>query len=72
MSVNVKGQPPDLAKKLMRESVSQLLNISDNCELQFRLRLWMRRRRCPLMVVYSKAHWENGVQTKVRTAASGI
>lgn len=42
----------------MRESVSQLLYSSNNCELQFRLRLWMRRRRCPLTVVYSKAHWE--------------
>lgn len=49
---------PDLAKKLMSESVSQLLNRSDSCELQFRLRLWMRRRRCPLMVVYSRAHWD--------------
>lgn len=31
-----------MAKKLMSESVSQLLYSSDNCELQFRLRLWMR------------------------------
>ncbi len=66
--VNIKGQSPVLAKTLMSESVSQLLYSSDNCELQFRLRLWMRRRRCPLMVVYSKAHWETGAQTKVRTS----
>ena len=57
-SLNVKGQSPDLAKKLMSESVSQLLYSSDSCELQFRLRLWIRRRRWPLMVVYRKAHWE--------------
>lgn len=42
----------------MRASVSQLLYSSDSWELQFKLRLWMRRRRCPLMLVYSKAHWE--------------
>lgn len=65
LKINLKGQSPDLAKKLMSESVSQLLYSSDNCELQFRLRLWMRRRRCPLMVVYSKAHWETECKHKL-------
>lgn len=56
----------------MSESVSQLLNSSDNCKLQFRLRLWTRRRRCPLTVVYSKAHWETESKNKFVTKHWGL